>query len=143
MSSTVTDYVVILSQGCTSSRINTLSSENGVDTPAEKMDYEGFAPRNQSMDAAAARKASVIAMTENVTGEIKNPLVGISKNDLMIDVERFAKQNDMEEELDLLKKGALVAQNPADFENMDELSEEDKAGLREEITRRWKHPKTL
>ena len=95
------------------------------------------------MDAAALRKASVVAMTQNVTGEIKNPLVGISRHDLMTDVEKFATRNDMEEQIELLKKGALIAQNPADFENMEELTGEDKQGLREEITRRWKHPKAL
>lgn len=82
-------------------------------------------------------------MTQNVTGEIKNPLVGIPREELMADVEKFAERNDMLDTLDLLKKGALVAQNPADFENMPELDEEDRDCLREEITRRWKHPKTL
>lgn len=89
------------------------------------------------------RKSSVVAMTENITGEIKNPLVGISREELMADVENFAEQHQLTEHRALLRKGALIAQNPADFENMDELGEDDKITLREEIDRRWKHPKAL
>lgn len=91
------------------------------------------------------RKQSVVAMTENVTGEIKNPLVGIPRAQLLLDVDTFAKKHGFNEstELPLLRKGALVAQTPADFENIPELDEQDRVALREEITRRWKHPKQL
>lgn len=82
-------------------------------------------------------------MTQNVTGEIKNPLAGMSKTELMADVEAFAQRNGMDEQLDLLRKGALIAQNPADFENIAELNDEDRDALRIEVTRRWKHPKPL
>jgi len=89
------------------------------------------------------RKSSVAAMNDNATGEIRNPLAGIPREELLEDVQAFAERNGMLEEVELLRKGALVAQRPADFENMDELDEEDKVALREEITRRWKHPKQL
>ena len=82
-------------------------------------------------------------MTANDTGEIKNPLVGIPKDELLVDVEDFARRHDMVEYLPLLKKGALVAQNPADFETIEELDDEDREALRVEITRRWKHPFAL
>lgn len=61
------------------------------------------------------RKQSVVAMTENVTGEIKNPLVGIPKGQLMDEVDEFARKYgfDPETEVPLLRKGALVAQSPA------------------------------
>ena len=45
--------------------------------------------------------------------------------------------------LNHLKKGALVAQSPNDFENISELNQEDIRVLREETTHRWRHPKTL
>ena len=89
------------------------------------------------------RKSSVAAMNDNATGEIRNPLAGIPREELLEDVQAFAERNGMLEEVELLRKGALVAQNPANFENMDELDEEDRVALREEITRRWKHPKQL
>lgn len=91
----------------------------------------------------AQREASIIAMTQNVTGAIKNPLSGMSKAELMADVENFAQRNDMREQVDLLKKGALTAQNPADFENIAELNDEDRNHLKTEVTHRWKHPLSL
>lgn len=115
------------------------SGDNLSEVPKDKMEYE----TSQHADLSAMRKSSVVAMSENVTGEIKNPLSGIPKADLMADVEHFAQENDMMDELELLKKGVLVAQSPADFENIPELDEEDRLVLREEITRRWKHPKAL
>jgi hypothetical protein len=61
----------------------------------------------------------------------------------MQDVEEFAREKDLEDILPLLRKGALVAQNPAEFENIDELEEHERQNLREEVTHRWRHPKIL
>ena len=43
----------------------------------------------------------------------------------MQDVEQFARQNDMNEIEPLLKKGALIAQSPADYETLD-LGEDER-----------------
>lgn len=77
-------------------------------------------------------------MTENVTGEIKNPLVGIPKDQLLADVDAFAEKYgfDKDTEVPLLRKGALVAQSPADFENIPELDDDDRNALRRDITHR-------
>jgi hypothetical protein len=45
--------------------------------------------------------------------------------------------------LPYLRKGALVAQSPGHIENITELDEADRQSLREEVTRRWKHPRIL
>jgi len=74
---------------------------------------------------------------------IKNPLVGIPKEELLRDVEVYAHVHQLTEHLPLLKKGALVAQNPNQFENIEELDEEDIQVLRSEKTYRWRHPKML
>jgi hypothetical protein len=66
--------------------------------------------------------------------------VGIPKDQLLEDVESYAKEYDLTDILPLLKKGALAAQNPRDFESIPELDEEDRQQLRIEATRRWKHP---
>ena len=89
-------------------------------------------------DQEYRRKQSVVAMTENVTGEIKNPLVGIPKAQLMADVNDFAQKYGFvaETEVSLLRKGALVAQSPSDFENLPELDDDDRNALRREITHR-------
>jgi hypothetical protein len=89
-------------------------------------------------DEEHRRKQSVVAMTENVTGEIKNPLVGIPREQLLADVDDFARKYgfDPETEVPLLRKGALVAQSPADFENIPDLDDNDRDALRREITHR-------
>lgn len=74
---------------------------------------------------------------------IKNPLMGIPKPQLMADVEAYANKFDLNHILPLLKKGALAAQNPKNFENIEELDEDDRQALRNEITHRWKHPWAL
>jgi hypothetical protein len=74
---------------------------------------------------------------------IKNPLIGIPKEQLIQDVEEFAAEYDITELTPYLIKGALVAQNPNQFENIHELDEEDRRVLREEVTHKWKHPRTL
>jgi hypothetical protein len=43
---------------------------------------------------------------------ISNPLGGIPKDVLMADVESFAEETGLTEHTAMLKKGALVAQNP-------------------------------
>jgi hypothetical protein len=46
----------------------------------------------------------------------------------------------MQSEIELLKKGALVAQDPGNYENMTELDEIEKEALRTEVTKKWTHP---
>ncbi|KAJ2902393.1 sugar transporter [Zalerion maritima] len=79
-----------------------------------------------------------------IEGEIRNPLKEIPREELFNQITQFQVEKGLPADLlDLLKKGALVAQNPASFESMDELEEGEKQALREEVTRRWKHPWAL
>ncbi|KAH7055603.1 MFS transporter [Macrophomina phaseolina] len=89
------------------------------------------------------RKQSVVELSENTTGEVKNPLAGIPIPQLLTDVEAFAAKNDLNDILPLLRKGALIARDPNDFENIAELDEQDKEAIRIERTHRWKHPWAL
>lgn len=74
---------------------------------------------------------------------IKNPLTGIPKIALLNDVERYAEEHELQDALPYLRKGALVAQNPDAFEDIEELDDEDRQALRKEKAHRWAHPKTL
>ncbi len=74
---------------------------------------------------------------------IKNPLIGISKSDLFQDVENYAAEHQLQDLVPLLRKGALVAQNPQGFEDIEELTEDERIALRDEIAHRWKQSKTL
>ncbi|KAJ9608085.1 hypothetical protein H2200_007073 [Cladophialophora chaetospira] len=92
---------------------------------------------------AEKRKQSVADLTANTTGEIRNPLVGVPREALMQDVEDFATTHNLQEILPLLRKGALAAQSPHLFEEMNDFDENEKHILREEITHRWRQPKIL
>lgn len=61
----------------------------------------------------------------------------------MDDVERFAEEKDLTDISGLLKKGALVAQDPTAFETFAELDEDEKIALRREITHKWSQPRIL
>lgn len=66
---------------------------------------------------------------------IQNPLHGIPKEKLLSQVEDFANEKGMEDITLLLQKGALIAQNPSQFETIPELDEGDKEIIRQEVTR--------
>lgn len=61
----------------------------------------------------------------------------------MQDVDTFATTNNLNDIQALLRKGALVAQAPYAIEHIPELEEVDRQVLREEVTHRWRHPRTL
>ncbi|KAB8342805.1 hypothetical protein FH972_022403 [Carpinus fangiana] len=81
------------------------------------------------------RQSSVV-----VSAKLENPLAGMTREELMEDVEKFAKEKDLVFALDDLKKGALLAQKPKLFETMDGLDETDREILRREKTHRWSQP---
>jgi hypothetical protein len=72
--------------------------------------------------------------------KLKNPLFGLSKAELFEDVEAFAKEKNLEHIIDDLKKCALIAQSPASYESLSELSEHEKELIRREKTHRWSQP---
>ncbi|KAL5523634.1 hypothetical protein ACEPAG_7807 [Sanghuangporus baumii] len=88
-------------------------------------------------------KDKVPNLNANVSARIKNPLLGIPEEQLMADVEQFAREKDMEDILPLLKHGAIAAQNPLDFETQKGLTDEERDVLRYEITHKWKQPRVL
>lgn len=61
----------------------------------------------------------------------------------MRDVEVFAHEKGLEEHIPLLRKGALVAQDPTNYENIDgpeALEEDEKLALYNEIHHKWNMP---
>lgn len=86
---------------------------------------------------------NIQAINDNKNAEIRNPLAGIAKDDLFHQVESFAEQKDLGDIVDDLKKGALVAQNPKGFEEIEEINEEERESLRFEQNHRWNQPAQL
>jgi MFS family permease len=74
---------------------------------------------------------------------IINPLAAIGKTDLLAQVSQFCAENGLQDKEAAFQKGALVAQNPHLFEELEELTEDDKHHLRREITNPWRLPKAL
>ena len=72
-----------------------------------------------------------------------NPLSGIEKHQLLPNVEEFASEHGFIEELPLLRKGALIAQKPSDYEQYSWLNNTELNALRNEIQHRWRQPGIL
>ena len=49
----------------------------------------------------------------------------------------------MDDILPILKRGALVAQDPPSFENVEGLEVEEKEALRNEVLHKWRQPSSL
>ncbi|KAL8289990.1 hypothetical protein RQP46_002929 [Phenoliferia psychrophenolica] len=84
-----------------------------------------------------------VEFRQQVAGKIENPLLGISREQLRRDVEVFAREKGLEEHLPVLQKGAILAQNPLDYDMLPELTAEDRTAIRWEHEHKWSHPWTL
>ncbi|KAK9897762.1 hypothetical protein P389DRAFT_143261 [Cystobasidium minutum MCA 4210] len=80
-------------------------------------------------------------MEENA--KLANPLAGLGREKLLARADEFVAEHDLHDMSDLIRKGALVAGNPGHFEELPELSQDEKAALRMEHTNKWKQTKTL
>ncbi|KAH9839427.1 uncharacterized protein C8Q71DRAFT_846982 [Rhodofomes roseus] len=80
------------------------------------------------------------AIANNPNARLANPLEGIPQDQLIADAAAFAKSHDLGHVTEEFQKGALVAQNPTEFETLPLLTDEDRNVLRREMTHRWSHP---
>nr|POF15347.1 d-xylose-proton symporter [Quercus suber] len=90
----------------------------------------------QTSDKSTSRRASVAAL-------LRNPLAGMSEEEIIADVDEFVESKGLAESRDAFRKGALIArvgQRENGFESIDILSKDEKAMLRHEITHRWSQP---
>lgn len=78
--------------------------------------------------------------TRAVNAKFENPLANVTREKLMQDVEDFCQKYDMMDDVDILKKGALVAQRPHAYQEMNDLTNEEKIALDREHTHKWSQP---
>jgi hypothetical protein len=97
---------------------------------------EGVLPSEIQDGEGAVRRMSRNA----VNAMLENPLAIKSREAVINDVKRFVRDSGFPEDEEFFIKGALVARDPDDFENLPELNDEDKAALRKEVTHRWHQP---
>lgn len=78
-----------------------------------------------------------------MSAKLRNPLAGIPRDVLLQNVEDFANEKGLTEHLPALQKGAILAQHPHGYEEMPELTREEKDLIQREHTHRWSHPTML
>lgn len=93
------------------------------------------------------RRESVMGDTKvNHAAKLRNPLVGMSDEDVLADVDTFTEERGLTEHRDAFRKGALLARHNERedaFEDLDALTEEEKSYLRYEIEHKWSQPTAL
>ncbi|KAK3655644.1 hypothetical protein LTR56_003293 [Elasticomyces elasticus] len=97
---------------------------------------------NKDFANEAIRRHSAVGSVDfnkNLDAKVSNPLADIPYQELLHDVEVFAREKGLEDKLGLLQRGALIAQDPANFEALD-LEEDEKDAIRHENAHKWSHP---
>ncbi|XP_006455907.1 hypothetical protein AGABI2DRAFT_195216 [Agaricus bisporus var. bisporus H97] len=84
-----------------------------------------------------------LELANNVQARIQNPLYGIPREKLLQQVDDFTREYGFEDRSELFRKAAILAQSPKKFEEMPELTEDEKEAIRRETTHRWSQPRAL
>ncbi|KAM6537960.1 hypothetical protein FALCPG4_003855 [Fusarium falciforme] len=117
-----------------------------VDDEAPFQEYGDNSHRNSSSNGTHEEKMTTGERRVSTAALLRNPLVGLSRDQVLADVDAFVEEKGLQEHRDDFRKGALVAQvnNQAGaFEQIDILTEEEKGVLRKEETHRWHQPFAL
>jgi sugar porter (SP) family MFS transporter len=131
-----------------------MSSE---EPPVQQAQVESIEPNPPAYTEAATaehgrprRRGSVpqvdINLEQNMEAKIKNPLAGLTRRELLDAVTQFAQDKNLLEELPLLKKGALVAQDPASYASIEgefKLDAVEVETLQTEVLYKWRAPRLL
>ncbi|KAI3327551.1 hypothetical protein HD806DRAFT_519625 [Xylariaceae sp. AK1471] len=124
-----------------------MSEKEVVSTPAVTHDKAALAPELVH-DAEKGRRGSVahVDINKNLQAKIQNPLAGIPREQLLDEVDEFVQQYGLLEHAAVMRRGALVAQDPTCFEDIsgpEALDEAEIYALKREITHKWAVPRTL
>lgn len=111
-------------------------------------DYINESHRNSSSNGTFVNDNPNIGGERRVSKAtlLRNPLAGMTRAEILADVDAFVDQKGLQEHREDFHKGALVAQvnnTPGAYEKIDILTEDEKAILRKEETHRWHQPFAL
>ncbi|KAF4976768.1 hypothetical protein FZEAL_6601 [Fusarium zealandicum] len=109
-------------------------------------DDKAMAMSHDEKPSALTTEDAAAGLNTNLEAKIKNPLMGIPRSQLMNDVEMWAERRGLTEHIPILKKGALVAQDPNRIRHIDgqeKLTEREIEVLEREVTHRWDMPRKL
>ncbi|EED19194.1 galactose-proton symport, putative [Talaromyces stipitatus ATCC 10500] len=84
-----------------------------------------------------------VNLNNNVSAKIKNPLADLSPHHVLRDVNDFAQTHGLTDILPVLKKGALVARDPANYTSVEGLTHEESEAIRNEVLHKWRQPWAL
>ncbi|CAD6890610.1 unnamed protein product [Tilletia laevis] len=93
-------------------------------TPKEKKNSEEHSLQLDQNDVEYNNDYSL--QKSNTDAVLNNPLYGLTRKQLFAKFEKFAADKNLSHEVETLKKGALVAQNPANFRSIDILTDEER-----------------
>ncbi|PGH14762.1 hypothetical protein AJ80_05806 [Polytolypa hystricis UAMH7299] len=81
----------------------------------------------------------------NLNAKLANPFAGLSHATLKKRGGRYARQHQIgdEEDIRAFELGAILAQDPEQYENVEGLTEEELEVLRKEFTNRWSQPRLM
>ncbi|KAL8317762.1 hypothetical protein RB597_001263 [Gaeumannomyces tritici] len=125
--------------------------------PPEVSGSSPSAPRRSSSDVTAVTGGTQIQQAKvggmpmsgeaagaaTVAALLRNPLMGMSDQEVLDDADRFVEDKGLTEHREAFRKGALLAKvlnQDNGFERIDIVSEEEKATLRREVSNRWHQP---
>jgi len=118
-----------------SSSSSTVHERDGINDKDSNPDLH-HNERRQSATSFRGRQPSVAA-------QLTNPLTGMSEADVLADVEGWTRQRGLEHEIDIFRRGALLARvinTEGGFEHIGGLPEDEKEILRREHSNRWSQP---
>jgi sugar porter (SP) family MFS transporter len=111
---------------------------------ADPQEHKQDPSEGHGTDDYADEKATPhVDLNSNLSAKIANPLAGIPRAKLLRQVEQFAQENGLSDILPVLRKGALVAQSPHEFEKIAELDPAEHEALRNEVVHKWRQPTAL
>ncbi|KFY70035.1 hypothetical protein V499_09521 [Pseudogymnoascus sp. VKM F-103] len=90
--------------------------------------------------------ADHVNLNANLEARIQNPLAAIPRETLFRQVDAFAEEKGLTEHTELIRKGALVAQDPTNYEDIEgeyALSPLEVEDLRNEVLHKWRQPRAL
>ncbi|KAK2595268.1 hypothetical protein QQS21_006983 [Conoideocrella luteorostrata] len=108
--------------------------------------HDSKAVPNEHLEEKGVSHSEQLDLQHNLAAKIRNPLQGIPRAQLMQDVEQFAQHRGLQEHVAILKKGALVAQDPTSSHSIDgeeKLSATELEILDDEIMHKWRMPMRL
>ena len=117
-----------------------------VEAPSEEHISQAKRDSGSNSDGNTASYDEKQGRRKSTTALLRNPLTGMSRQDILTDVDAFVDGKGLSEHREAFRKGALLAQVANvdnGFENIPEISEDEKEVLRRETTNRWNQPFTL